>query len=280
MSETLYADPIPCDTVFLLGAGAITNAWVPVIQALREFRPHAEITTGEQANFVLAQWVYHQRSRALRLAMDDVIEEDRETARRVERQDLRLRQNIAAHIRVAAEQDFYGVRRGLVPLLHNPQWGERRFIITTNWDRALETDLGFRRESVIHIHGDVEVPSLLYLPTETAAEPYRSREQNAQVAAHTSSAVRIIQGAKQLCIYGLSLSPLDAELNVVLGVGLEPREGPPVPIYVCNLKEAVSETAWRVRAALDGVANTRIGEVEVERENDPPVPPGWDLWVR
>jgi hypothetical protein len=270
-------DPVPCDTAFLLGSGVVANAWVPVIQALREFRPHSEITKDEHANFVLAWWVYHQRSRFMRMRMYDVTGEDREAYGRVERQDLRLRQNIAAHIRVAAEQEFYGIRRAAVPFLHDERWGATRFFVTTNWDRVLENELAMRPESVVHIHGDVEVPNTLYLPTETSTEPYRSKEENAQLASFIRSAVQVIQGARQLCIYGLSLSPLDAELNVVLGVGLEPRSGPPVPIYVCNLKRDVAETMWRVRAALDGAANVNIHGIAVEPESSPPVPDGWDL---
>ena len=100
---------------------------------------------------------------------------------------------------------------------------------------------------------------------------------NARLASFTRSAVQILQGARQVCIYGLSLSPLDAELNVVLGVGLEPRSGPPIPIYVCNLKTEVAETMWRVRAALDGAANANIHGIAVEPESSPPVPDGWDL---
>jgi hypothetical protein len=88
--------------------------------------------------------------------------------------------------------------------------------------------------------------------------------------------VQIIQGAQQVCIYGLSMSPLDAELSVVLGVGLEPRMGPPVPIFVCNLQSELAETIWRVRAALDGVANTTIEGVPLDPEASPPVPPDWD----
>jgi hypothetical protein len=209
--------------------------------------------------------------------MDDVTDDDREAYRRIERQDLRLRENIAAHIRVAAEQEFYGLRRAVVPFLHDERWGTNRLFLTTNWDRVLENDLALGPESVVHIHGDVQAPSTLYLPTETSTEPYRTDEGNARLASFTRSAVQVIQGARQVCIYGLSLSPLDAELNVVLGVGLEPRSGPPVPIYVCNLRSELTETMWRVRAALDGAANATIYGVAVEPEISSPVPEGWDL---
>ena len=277
MSETHYAEPIPCDTVFLMGAGAVANSWVPVIQALREFSPQQEVRTGDQANFVLANWVYHLRSGAVRLKMDDATDEDRQIVHRLGLRDRRLRQEIAAHIRVAAEQDFYRLRRAAVPLLHDPRWGVHRFFVTTNWDHALETELGFRSESVVHIHGDVESPNTLYLPTETADEPYSKAEENARIAALTRSAVQVIQGAKQVCIYGLSLSPLDAELGIVLTVGLESLPGrKPVPVYVVNLKEEVKETSWRIRAVTNGAVDADIYSCPIEREPEPDVPEGWD----
>jgi hypothetical protein len=266
------------DTVFLLGSGAVANAWVPVVAAVREFHSHAQVTNGDEANFVLAWWVYHQRTRALRMQRGDLTPEDRERNLQLEVSDLKLRQTIAAYLRVASEQNFFRLRPQAVALLTDRRWGESTFFLTANWDRLLEMDMAYPSASVIHIHGEVEKPSCLYLPTETSTENYRSQEVNEHIARLTGTAWQVIRDARQLCIYGLSLSPLDAELAAVLGVGLEPREGPPFPVYVYNLRgKHLDEAVWRVRAATHPEARVEIHPMPLDLEPDPPVPTDWDL---
>jgi hypothetical protein len=265
------------DTVFMLGSGAVANAWVPVIAALQEFRPTARVTQPDHANFVLSWWVYHQRSRAMRIQMADLTDEDRRANRNIEEEDLRLRQNIAAHIRCASDQTFYCLRRQAVGVINERRWGAQRFFLSTNWDRLPEMELGLSTTSTFHIHGDVEKPDCLYLPTETSTEPYRAAVANEHIAELTGTAWQMLQQARQVCIYGLSLSPLDVEVNVILGVGLEPRPGPPIPVYVYNLRgNPLDEAVWRVRAAAHPEARLEIHAMPLERETDPDVPAGWD----
>jgi hypothetical protein len=269
------------DTVFLLGSGAVANAWVPVVAAVQEFYSHAQVTNGEEANFLLAWWVYHQRARALRVQRGDLTPENRELNAQVEVSDLRLRQTIAAHLSVASEQDFFRLRRQAVAVLNDRRWGDGRVFLTANWDRLLEMEMAYPSASVIHIHGEVEKPSCLYLPTETSTENYRSQEVNEHIARLTGTAWQVIRDARQLCIYGLSLSPLDAELAAILGVGLEPRDGPPFPVYVYNLRgKPLDEAVWRVRAATHPEAKVDIYPMALDKEPDPPALGGWDLRPR
>ena len=212
---------------------------------------------------------------------DDLGDERADTEcrnRELEASDLMLRQTIAANIRIATEHnDFFRLRRQVVSLLGDREkWGQSRFFLTTNWDRLLETELAYNPKSVMHIHGDVEVPNCMYLPTETSTEPYRNPEINEHIGALTGTAWHLIHEARQLCIYGLSLSPLDAELGAILGAALDPRPGPPLPVYVCNVAEGIDETVWRVRAATHPEARLDIRPVVIEKEQDPPVPEGWD----
>lgn len=264
------------DTVFLLGSGLNANSWVPVISAVREFYPHADASTPEHANFVLAWWVYHQRTRALRM-QKGMTEEERKRNEDVATSDLGLRQTIAASIRVASDQRFFMIRRNATAVLGDRKWGDTRFYLTTNWDRMLEADLGLPSSAVTHIHGEIEKPSCLYLPSETSTEPYRTDDANKHIALLTGTAWQVLRDAKQVCIYGLSLSPLDAELSAIVGVGLEPRDGPPLPVYVYNVREALDETVWRVRALTHPESKVDIRAVVVEPEPDPVVPSGWDL---
>lgn len=211
------------------------------------------------------------------MRMEDVTEDDRTTNRSIEADDLRLRQSIAAHISMAATQGFFCLRRRVVPVLRNHEWGPSQLFLTTNWDRLLETDLAMTPKSVVHIHGDIATPSGVYLPTETSTEMYRPDEANDHIGQLTGTAVRILQGARRICIYGLSLSPLDAEVNVILGVGLEPRATPLPPVYVYNIKSDLDATVWRLRAALHPGAVVDIRPVAVEAEVAPPIPHDWYL---
>jgi len=273
-----------CDTVFLLGSGIGANSWVPVIAGIHEFYPTVGVTSAERANFWLAWWVYAQRTRGELMRRGDLGDERADTERRnreLEASDLGLRQTIAANIRVATEQDFFRLRRQAVRVLGDWQlWGRSRYYLTTNWDRLLETELAYSPKSVMHIHGDVEMPSCLYLPTETSTEPYRKPDINEHIGALTGMAAELIRRARQLCIYGLSLSPLDAELGAILGAGLDVRPGPPFPVYVCNVAEAIDEMVWKVRAALHPESKLDIRPMVIEKEQDPPVPAGWDFWKR
>jgi hypothetical protein len=265
------------DTVFLLGSGAVANAWVPVVAAVQEFYAHARVTNEHEANFVLAWWVYHQRIRALRVQKGNLSEEAQERNRQLEISDLGLRQTIAAYLRVASEQSFFRLRPQAVGVLNDQRWGDSRVFLTANWDRLLEMDMAYPAKSVVHIHGNVEKPSCLYLPTETSTELYRTEEANKHIGLLTGTAWQFIRDARQLCIYGLSLSPLDAELGVVLGTGLEPRDGPTFPVYVYNLRgKQLDEAVWRVHAATHPKARVEIHPMPLDWEPDLPVPESWD----
>ena len=263
------------DTVFLIGSGVNTNPWVPVVSALQEFAPYLGSTCGEHANFWLALHVFtlrvagfHRRSRnASHASAAHMIT--------LKKTDRLVRETIAAKLRRATERgDFFGVRPEFARVLEHPRWRNFTFL-TTNWDRNVEEQLGF---DVTHLHGDVSDSNCLYLPTETSHEPYRSSGLNKRMRLSAGTAWRRIRGAKQVCIYGLSLSPLDAELAITLGMGLEPRPGPPITVYVYNLRgPSLDEAVWRVRAATHPLAKVDIRPMPLDAGSDPPVPKGWDL---
>jgi hypothetical protein len=72
-----------------------------------------------------------------------------------------------------------------------------------------------------HIHGSVEFPEHLYLPSETTQENYRSNAENKDFGLNHFKTIQFLEQANQILIYGLSLDPLDAELSQVLsGIGL------------------------------------------------------------
>jgi hypothetical protein len=85
--------------------------------------------------------------------------------------------------------------------------------ITTNWDTVVDKVF---EDNVIHLHGIFLNPLTLYLPTEIVYEPYRSKNQRKSHLTSHLKALYALSEADSLLIYGLSLSPLDAELSNIL----------------------------------------------------------------
>jgi len=99
-------------------------------------------------------------------------------------------------------------------------------LITTNWDTVVATALsdilnitmrGTLRP--LHIHGSIDDEQTLYLPTEMTKEPYRTREEEQKIGGLHGSIWRGLEDAHRVILYGLSLSPLDAELGQTLAAG-------------------------------------------------------------
>jgi hypothetical protein len=122
------------DTVFLLGAGVVERAWDPIVAALAELQPKANIRTHEQANHFLAWWVYGQRLRGRRMASGNMTPEVRERLLGIERDDLRLRKTIAEHLIRATAEGTYRLRRRFVEVSGRRRWdqGGGQVFLTAN----------------------------------------------------------------------------------------------------------------------------------------------------
>lgn len=266
------------DTLFLVGSGINENSWAPIIAAIQEctrkILPEANVESPSQANSFLAWWVYQRRLRAARMSRDDVPPTPAAVVQAIEREDLGLAQTIAAHLRLASDGDAFRLRPRFVEVQAQRQWdtGGGRQFLTANWDRLLEIQLHLYPQGVLHIHGDVERPSSLYLPSETSAEAYRSDLAKDHIARLTGTAWQAIRDTRQLCIYGLSLSPLDAELQFMLGAGVAARGGTPLPVHLFDLRARLEEVAWRVRLA----CAHNVGSISLEKHAvDDDAPATW-----
>jgi len=239
-------------TVFLFGAGAVEDPWAPIISAIQEHHPEARVQDGQQANHYLAWWVYAQRLRARRIEKGGLSPEKRAELDRLKDDDDQLREGIAKHLVRATVEKTYQLRRRFVEVVGQPRWKQRggALYLTTNWDRLPEVTMAVPEKSVVHLHGDVSSPTCIYLPTETAHEAHRSREANDHIGLLTGTAWQVIQGTDQLCIYGLSFSPLDAELSWVVRVGLEGHTRESMRIYVFDLRAELPKLEWRIRLLL------------------------------
>lgn len=75
-------------------------------------------------------------------------------------------------------------------------------------------------------------------------------EANKRIAALIGTAWRAIKGTHNLCIYGLSLSPLDAELSWIVQVGLEDHTRETLRIHLFDLGAELARLEWRLRLSL------------------------------
>jgi hypothetical protein len=57
---------------------------------------------------------------------------------------------------------------------------------------------------------------MLYLPSEITMEPYRSKIEENIFGNDHSNFMNLLRSSHKIILYGLSLDPLDAELNVSL----------------------------------------------------------------
>lgn len=79
-----------------------------------------------------------------------------------------------------------------------------------------EKYLDIESAKVFHIHGSIEAHKHLYLPSETSMENYRSDAENYKLGYDHFTTFRFISEVNVIILYGISLDPLDAELNLLL----------------------------------------------------------------
>ncbi|OYP37074.1 hypothetical protein [Rhodopirellula sp. MGV] len=127
-------------------------------------------------------------------------------------------------------------------------------LVNTNWDtvadEATRSHLNKTHDGEVyslHIHGSVDDHRLLYLPSELTKEPYRTPDEDQRIGGIHGSIMRGLEGASRVVIYGLSLSPLDAELLQTLAAGFSNDNLEEVHVVVPD-HELV---AGRVRLLLD-----------------------------
>ncbi len=164
---------------------------------------------------------------------------------------MELKQAIANHIRRAMDSGDMALSPDFICHAADKRWSGPTAYITTNWDRLLERAInstGHEGSRVWHLHGHVDDPRHMLLPSEAPEEPYRTKKEEMQVAS-SQRQWEAFSHAKRIVIYGLSLSPLDASLAQTIGVGLDNPDGTRIEeIYVMNCgPDEVQRVAKRVR---------------------------------
>lgn len=210
---------------FLWGSGAVENAWLPIFKSLKPLYLNRDLLI-EEANTLLALLVYNLRFHANQKkdSNDKIFEECQNML-------YKHRKNICEQIKYYQNSGQMKVREEFDDIVNKVilQDCSRLLLITTNWDTVVEDALKVHPDMkkftygtyvCTHLHGIYHDPDLLYLPTETVNEKYRSQEQEFYIGREHSSTMVSLKQAQILIIYGLSISPLDAELLQVLSSAL------------------------------------------------------------
>ncbi len=212
------ADDKQKKSVIVAGAGAVVNAWRPILKALEPWYDFPLEPDG--ANSFLARVVY-----LLRWWKTDHGGEAKQELDSWLEKHATIKRDIAWELKLAEANGEIKARPSLALLMeklvvgYSPCFG----LVTTNWDtvvpQAIRSVLGADYEVCVephHLHGSVANPETLYLPSEVIREPYRQPNAEHEIGVMHSTVINLIAGAKRTILYGLSIDPLDAELSQVL----------------------------------------------------------------
>jgi hypothetical protein len=202
--------------VLLVGTGALDGAWNPVYRSLRATISPDLPDDPDLANLQMARLVHllrfaHGRNSPLERQLGQGLAEFRKTLAH------RLRE--ATGVEILVRPAFLASVAALCKEF------PRLDVITTNWDLSIDQALANMSPAldVLHLHGSAEQPDLLYLPSELSVDPYHSKGETQAHAKSLRNAIDVISRSTDLILYGLSLSPLDAELCQALWLGREGR---------------------------------------------------------
>ena len=254
---------IPC---LICGAGAVKNAWEPVLDALGGELLGSRMT-GDQANFQFAQLVYLLRWYSLSGEFGrDGLETSKATLNSI-------RKAVAKELSIAQQEGRISARPDLTNILEQfiPDMSGSLIYVSTNWDTtgdevilqyysALNPHQKFHLNPV-HLHGSTSDPNTLYLPTEMTKEPYRSEEEEQAIGSIHGALMKGLETSTRSILYGISLSPLDAELCTTLIAGWNN----PVLQEIIVVNPHHEQVAKRVLAMLRNPERVKVSAFHPER---------------
>jgi hypothetical protein len=243
-------------TVFVIGSGAVVNAWDPIVEAVHEV--YEQVRTGDQANVALSnivynlRWWHHAQLEDL-YHIGTVSQECVEPAKAYRSSLEQVCRQIASSVERAEQTTNYRLRDEFDVVWNLAVGTAGAFeVVTTNWDRLVANHVGQRwpelADEIFHIHGDRRDAATLFLPTEVAFEPYRPPDIRRNAQKRHNQIMKLLERAERLVIYGLSLSSDDAELSNLIAVGLD--QSNVSQIEIVDPQHAL--TAGRVMALLHG----------------------------
>lgn len=207
----------------ITGAGAVENAWKPIIRILEpDYKFDFDI---DSANFFLALMVYQLRAIAL-----DENPESRQHLNLMLRDYNLIKGELCRSLIFAENHKEINIRKQFFAILDKFIFQKhiKSVQVTTNWDTVVDnavnyyghsTEGGIRgRIETFHLHGIAISPQTLYLPSEIAREPYRPKDECLKMMKNHSSVLRTLHDCNRTILYGISLDPLDAELSQILSL--------------------------------------------------------------
>ncbi|MFL9829733.1 hypothetical protein ABS764_02615 [Flavobacterium sp. ST-87] len=215
MSATINAK-----VTILVGAGAVENAWKPILNIFRLI--NGDETDQDSANFLFAKSICALRLYSKLPQRAKQLKEEQElvsSMKEVIGDSLKLAQKDGT---LKPRKEFATMLDKFVLCSPNNLFG----FVTTNWDTVIDAEadrwvkdkyLDIESAKVFHIHGSIEAHEHLYLPSETSMENYRSDAENERLGYAHFATFKLLKEANSIILYGLSLDPLDAELNLLLG---------------------------------------------------------------
>lgn len=203
----------------LVGAGAVENAWEPILNCFRPINGHE--TDADTANVLFAKSICAMRlySKSPKGAVQ--LKEEQELVKSMKEvigEVLKLAQKTGM---LKPRKEFKAILNKFVFANPNNLFG----FVSTNWDTVIDSEADrlvkerykdIESAKVFHIHGSIEAHEQLYLPSETSMENYRSDEENDKIGYAHFAMYNFLSEANAIILYGISLDPLDAELNLML----------------------------------------------------------------
>lgn len=203
----------------LVGAGAVEHAWEPILKAFRLI--NGDETDSDSANFLFAKSICALRLYSKSPKGVKQLKEEKESVSL-------MKEVIGDSLKLAQKAGILKPRKEFTALLDkfvfcNPSnlFG----FVTSNWDTVIDAEadrwvkekyLDIESAKVFHIHGSIEAHEQLYLPSETSMENYRSDAENEKLGYDHFTTYQFMSEANVIILYGISLDPLDAELNLLL----------------------------------------------------------------
>jgi hypothetical protein len=205
-------------TLFV-GAGAVKNAWAPIIKAMQPeyFKQRLSV---DGATSGLSRLVYNLRWFSNNPG--DALDKCRKILENT-------KVGICEEIKIAQEKDEISVRDEFWNIIEQITLSDckRLMIVSTNWDTVVEDAIntipkikemfGNRKLFAAHLHGVYLDPTTIYLPTEMVEEPYRTDHERQILGSIHAAVMQATVIAQTIIFYGLSISPLDAELTQIVG---------------------------------------------------------------
>lgn len=218
----------PKSVALFVGAGAVENAWTPVSRALQQYyKPKMD---ADGCNMTLSQLVFNLRFFSNKKHREPYQEEHLQA---LKKQLVLFRNSIAYELQQAQRENEISARPELPEILEKfAIYKNKKFMfVSTNWDTVIDNAIRkychnkFPNKEInlfpLHVHGSIFSTDHLYLPTEVTHEPYRTEEEIENLSVINASIMKGLELCERVVIYGLSLSPLDAELGMILTAGLD-----------------------------------------------------------